>query len=321
MLVTTRGPFIVVATVIVGCLVLGVALVVFYEAVPALVVSVLLACSVATLLYGILGGVSDAGLDLGWVSMGGSAAVLLGSVLLFNRALDPQLERIRHERRVEQFGFDFDRHAAPSDGWFAIDESTGVPVEVAFTDPVTDEVVKTVQRPTVVSLPLKLAPTGNDRYLVLGTGAETGQGIGYVSASDLISAMGSLGWQPGTVYGFQRLHLAREGEFELPQGMVRRWGNTVCRGESMPFEIEVVRFSGFTDYDLRRCDTTEGSEPDYSSSLDNHSGELVELTIEGKRRSFLVGVVAANHRPNPPEPPWSTFFVIEIEMVSGRGLI
>ncbi len=47
-----------------------------------------------------------------------------------------KFEKIRHERRVEQFGFDFDEHASPSDGWFAIDESTGVPVEVAFTDPV-----------------------------------------------------------------------------------------------------------------------------------------------------------------------------------------
>ena len=43
----------------------------------------------------------------------------------------------------------------------------------------------------------------------------------------------------------------------------------------------------------------------------------VKLTIEDQERSFLVGVVAPDHRPNPNEPPWSTFFVIE--MVSGRG--
>ena len=309
------GPFAVVAAVVFGCLILGVALVVFVAEVPALVVSVVLACAVASLLYGILGGVSDAGFDLGWLKMGGSAAVLLGSVVLFNRVLDPQLEQIRDERRVEQFSFDFDRHAVPAGNWFAIDERLGVPVAVAFTDPVTDTVVETVNRPTGASLPLQLAPTGNDRYLVLGVGAEMGQEIGYVSGRDLISVIDSIGWQPGTVYGFQRLHLLSEGE--LPQGMVRRWGNTACRGESMPFEIEVVRFSGFTDYDLRQCDAAEGAAPDHSSSLDNHSGELVELTIEGQNRSFLVGVVAADHRPNTNEPPWSTFFVIE--MVSGRG--
>ena len=84
----------------------------------------------------------------------------------------------------------------------------------------------------------------------------------------------------------------------------------------MPFEIEVVRFSGFTDYDLRRCDAAEGAAADYTSSLDNHSGELVELMIEGQRRSFLVGIVAADHNPKSKEPPWSTFFVLE--MVSGR---
>ena len=68
--------------VIVGCLALGVALVVFVKDVPALVISVVLACAVASLLYGILGGVSAAGFDLGPLKMGGSAAVLLGSVWL-----------------------------------------------------------------------------------------------------------------------------------------------------------------------------------------------------------------------------------------------
>ena len=196
-----RGPVIAVVMVIVGCLALATALVVFVKAVPALVVSVVLACAVASLLYGILGGVSNAGFDLGPLKMGGSAAVLIGSVWLFNRALDPQLEQIRHEMIVEQFSFDFDRHAVPSKGWFAIDESIGVPVAVAFTDPVTNTVVETVQRPTGANLPLKLAPTGNDRYLVLGTSAETGQEIGYVSAPDLISAMGSSAGSQGRSTG------------------------------------------------------------------------------------------------------------------------
>ena len=228
-----------------------------------------------------------------------------------------KFEKIRHERRVEQFGFDFDEHASPSDGWFAIDESTGVPVEVAFTDPVSDEIVKIVQRPMSASLPLKLASEeGNERYLVLGTGASSEQGIGYVPVRDLISAMDSIGWQPGIIYGPQRLYLTTEGE--LPPGMERRWGNRECRGESMPFEIEAVRFHGFADYDLRRCDAAEGAEVDHSSSLDNDDGELVELTIEGERRSFLIAVVGADHRPpqehsNQNEPPWSSFLVIEME--------
>ena len=177
-----QSPFVFIAVVILGCLALAVVLAVFVEAVPALVVSVLLACSVATLLYGILGGVSEAGFNFGPIKMTGSAAVLLGCVWMFNSPLERQLTQIRYESRVEQFGFDFDEHATPSNGWFAIDESTGVPVEVAFTDPVTDEVVETVQRPTSSGVPLKLASEeGNDRYLVLGAGATTEQGIGYVS--------------------------------------------------------------------------------------------------------------------------------------------
>ncbi len=311
-----RGPFVFIASVIVSCLVLGVALVVFFvEAVPALVVSVLLACSVATLLYGILGGVSEAGFNFGPIKMGGSAAVLIGGAWYFNSALDPQLEKIRYERRIAQFNFE--EIAAPSDGWFAIDESTGVPVEVVFTDPVTGEVVETVQRPNSASLPLKLASDeGNDRYLVLGTDAAVGQAIGYVPTRDLIIALNSIGLQPGTIYGPQRLYLTTEGE--LPPGMERRWGNTECRGESMPFEIEVVRFHEFADYDLRRCDAVEGAEANYSSSLDNDTGELLELTIEGRRRHFLIAVVGADHRPpqerpDPNEPPWSSFLVIEME--------
>ena len=88
----------------------------------------------ASLLYGVLGRVSVAGLDLGPLRMSGRAAVLLGRAFLFNQGLD-LLEEIRQEKRVEQFGLDFDEHVARSDGWFAVCESTGVPVEVAVTTP------------------------------------------------------------------------------------------------------------------------------------------------------------------------------------------
>ena len=274
-----------------------------------------MACAVATLVYAVLGGISEAGFNFGPFKVTGSAAVLFGGAWLINAALEPQLERIRDERRVEQFSFDFDEHAAPADGWFAIDERTAVPVEVEFTDPVTEKTAEVVTPPSAPNLPLKLVPEpSNDNYLVTGARTETGPGLGYVSAQDLISAVGAFGLQPGTGYGFQRLHLATEGG--LPDGMVRRWGNTMCRGASMPFEIEAIRFSGFADYDLRQCDAQESAPPDHSSSLASGDGELVTLTIEGERRSFLIAVVAADHRANPNEPPWSTFFVTE--MISGR---
>ena len=79
-----KGPFIFVAVVIIGCLGAGVALATLIDQVAALVVSVVLACAVATLLYGSLGGVSQAGFNFGPVKMGGSGAVLIGSVFLFN---------------------------------------------------------------------------------------------------------------------------------------------------------------------------------------------------------------------------------------------
>ena len=54
-----------------------------------------------------------------------------------------------------------------------------------------------MQRPISASLPLKLASEegeeGNDRYLVLGTGATAEQGIGYVPVRDLLNAMDSIG--------------------------------------------------------------------------------------------------------------------------------
>ena len=303
-----QGPFIFSAIVVVSCLTVGIALAAFFENVPAVVISVVLACAVATLIHAFLGGVSEAGFNLGVLKVTGSGAVLLGSVWFINSALDPQLDQIRYDSRVERFGFDFDEHAAPAGGWFAINESTGVPVDVEFTDPVTGEVVETVTRPTAASLLLKLArEEENGRYVVLGTSAETEQGLGYVSASDLIDAVRSSGFRPETIYGVQRLYLAKDGE--LPQEMDQRWGNTECRGLSMPFQIEVVRFNGFADYDLRRCDAEAGAPPDHSSSLRSGEGELVLLTILGQQRSFVIAVVGADHRSNTP---WSAFLAIEM---------
>ncbi len=144
----------------------------------------------------------------------------------------------------------------------------------------------------------------------MGANAETEHGLGYVSARDLIDAVGSSGLRPQTIYGVQRLYLAKDGD--LSQGMDRRWGNTECRGLSMPFQIEVVRFNGFADYDLRRCDAEAGAPPNHSSSLRSGEGELVLLTILGQQRSFVIAVVGADHRSSTP---WSAF--LAIEMVAG----
>ena len=208
--------------------------------------------------------------------------------------------------------------------WFAIHRNTAAPVTVTFTDPVTNEVMETVAPPAAISLQFQLGTERRDnRYLVMGDAATAGQELGYLSTNELIGAVGTVGLQRQTVYGFQRLHLGTEDA--LPDGMVRRWGNRVCRGtRSMPFEIEVMRFyqvssadsRGLADYDLRRCDAPDEARPDHSSSLANGDGELISLTIEGRRRSFLIAVVAADHRPNLDIPRWSTFFVTEI--VSGR---
>ena len=222
---------------------------------------------------------SQARFDLGRLKLGGSAAVLLGGVWFFNGQLDPQLERIRSERKIERFSFDFDEHVEPSKGWFGINEGTGEPVEVKFTDPVTDEVVETVEIP---------------------------------SSSEWSRSL--IGWKPATIYGVQRLYIARGDD--LPVGMARRWGNTECLGASMPFEIEAVKFQDdFVYYHLKRCDAAEGADPDHTSALQSRQGELVELEIKGSPRRFLVAVLATDHRPRPElnGPPWSTFLVIEIE--------
>ena len=137
----------------------------FIEQAAALVVSVVLACAVASLLYGILGGVSQAGFNFGPLKMGGSAAVLLGSVFLFNQTLEPQLREIRQYNLEEAVDlafsdaeFDFDRHVDPSANWFAIHTATAAPIDVGFTDPRGNEPVRFVRSPFSPSLRLRLEP-------------------------------------------------------------------------------------------------------------------------------------------------------------------
>jgi len=300
-----HGTFVFTAIVVAGCLVVGVSLA-FVENVPAALISIVLAIAVATLIHAFLGGVSEAGFNLGALRVTGSAAVLLGSAWLFNSLLAPQLAEMRAER-LERYSFRFDQHATPAAGWFAVSNTSGIPVDVKFTDPVTDKVVETVMGRSG-SLRLRLAYDElRRRYVVLGVDAEMEESLGYVEVRDAIGAVGSGGLRPGTVYGVERLYLTQDGE--LPPGKERRWGNTECRGRSMPFQIEVVEFRGYADYDLRRCGAASNAGPDHSSSLSSGQGEFVPLTIQDQHRIFMIAVVGADHQSNPP---WSAFLAIEI---------
>ena len=181
-----QGPFIFSAIVVVSCLVGGVSLVAFFENVPAVVISVVLACAVATLIHAFLGGVSEAGFNLGALKVTGSGAMLLGSVWFINSALNPQLNQIRYDSRVERFGFDFDEHAAPAGGWFAINESPGVPLMSSSLIP---SLVRSSRpsrgQPPPACFSSWAREEGNERYVVVGANAETEHGLGYVSARDL----------------------------------------------------------------------------------------------------------------------------------------
>ena len=299
---TRHAPFIFSVLIILSCLAAGIGLVVFVQDIPAVVVAVVFACAIATLTYTLLGGVTEAGFNLGPIKLAGSGAMLVCSIWIVNHYLDPQLAQVRRERS----GFDLDRHADPSDGWFALNTATGVPITVDFIDPVTQAVVDTVQPPSTLTLRLGLvADEENDRYRVVGIDTAAEQAIGYVTSSEIANSAGSLPWQP-RFYGLQRLHLTEGG------GLARRWGNVECSGAGMPFEIEALRFYGFTDYSLRLCDSPEDAGSDHTSTLNNRAAELVVLTVQNRKRTFLIGVVAADHQS---EPPWSTF--VAFEMLSG----
>ena len=305
------GPFLFVALVIVGCLVTGVTLGVgfaFDVATPPLVVSVVLGCAVASLLYGILGGVSKAGFNFGPIKMGGSAAVLLGGIWFFNGELEQQLEDMR-QARLEKYEFKLSEHAEPPGRWFVVDDKAS-PIDVAFTDPVSGNVT-TVEPLKSGSLQFELQKGGEGRYLVRGVNAD--RELGYllwrdiVDPVDRIDTAGSL--RPKVMYGPKKLHLVSDGE--RPEDAPREWGSSDrCRGTSLPMRIRVNRFhDGYADYDLFVCGT-QADVPDHASSLARGDSELVELVIEGRRRRFLMAVVAAAHQQ---APFWSSFLVTELE--------
>lgn len=301
------GPFVLVAIVVIGCLGAGVWLGVSGRDAPPLIISVVLACAVSALLYGILGGVGEAGFSLGPVKMGGSAAVLVGSAYVFNWLLEPQMDAIRAARTeaiLDDARFDFGRHVEPARDWFAINRETGAPMSVQFIDPVTGKEAFVIRPPTRANLRFRLEEReGRGDYLVSGVDADAG--LGSIAQESLEGALGLMGdLELGTTYGPRRLHLTNAGE--LSPDTPRTWGGRRCLGTRLPMLIQVNRFEDdYTDYEVFPCDSDERLE----SSLRLGEGELHRLTIDGRPRNFVVAVVAADHRA---PPFWSSFVVIEM---------
>ena len=105
--------FIFSAIVIVGCSVASVLLVVFVKGVPAVLVAMVMSFAASTLVYAVLGGITEAGFNWGPLKVTGSAAVLLGGAWWINQELERQLR-----------SFNFAAYATPAADWFAIHRST-----------------------------------------------------------------------------------------------------------------------------------------------------------------------------------------------------
>lgn len=307
------------ASVVVCCLLVAAVLAVRYGPdFPALVLAVVLACAVTSLVYGFLGGVSEAGFDLGVLKLGGTAATLIGSVWFFNARLEPQFEEIRRSRNQVTFV----QHASPSAGWFPVDSTTGSPIAVTFTDPVDANRTKTVLPPEEPTLRLELEEESAEDYLVRGQGLSQQKALGRVGREQLLDALGSVGLKTNAVYGPQRLYLMSEGG-EMPEDISNGWGSVdECRSRSLPMRIEVVKFQdSFADYNVFRCDTEDPVQPDHKSRLGPHQAELLRLPIQNADRSFLIALVAADHQgledaelrePGESVAFWSSFLVVEI---------
>ena len=161
-----------------------------------------------------------------------------------------------------------------------------------------------IRPPQRASLRLQIgrADQGND-HLVSGVDAEAG--LGYVNQRQLKDMLGALGdLVPYRTYGPKRLHLVNSGE--RPSGKPRTWGLDHCVRNLLPLQLRVDRFyESSALYEIRPCDSDEAIR----SSLVSGTAELHQLTIEGRRRSFVIAVVASDHRASPF---WSSFMVIEM---------
>ena len=221
--------------------------------------------------------------------------------------LEPQLDAQRQARLEDALApvsFDFERHVSPAAGWFAIDRETGAPVSVRFTDPVGTRQPKTIRPPERARLRLKIGQRDQGNvHLVSGVDAEAG--LGYVNHRQLKAMLGALGeLVPYRTYGPRRLHLVRSGE--LPLDKPRTWGLDHCVRNLMPLQLSVERFyESSAVYEVLPCDSGDPIR----SSLASGTAELHQLMIEGRRRSFVIAIVSADHRTSPF---WSSFLVIEL---------
>lgn len=137
------------------------------------------------------------------------------------------------------------------------------------------------------------------------SGVEAETPLGVVDHRQLRRMLGSLGeLVPRRTHGPTRLHLVREGE--LPPQKPRAWGLDRCVRNMLPLQLSVAQFyESAAVYEMSPCD----SDQTVRSSLKPGQAELHQITVEGRRRTFVVAVVAADHRTSPF---WSSFLVIEM---------
>ena len=222
---------------------------------PSMVISVLLACGIAALLYGILGGVTGADFNLGPLKVGGSAAVLLGGTWLINYYLAPQLENRGRDIAIERLNFDpqDDVEPAPT-GWYAIDKRTGQPTTVVFQyeryDDDGDEFVsRKFENPPPADALIRfvLEPKGDSgrEYIVKGRRAQ--EPLGFIAKDDIADTVGIIDSNPIAIWGPRSLYMPK-GDVELSAGQPSAWGNNICSGTALPLRIRVVKL-GFIEED------------------------------------------------------------------------
>jgi hypothetical protein len=315
------GPYIVVA----ACLVLGVLLTVIGDKTPSMVISVLLACGIAALLYGILGGVTGADFNLGPLKVGGSAAVLLGGTWLINYYLQPQLEDRSRDLAIEKLNFDPQKDVEPAPtGWYAIDKRTGQPTTVIFQyeryDDGRDEFVswKFENSPpseALIRFVLEPKKDGGREYIVKGRSAD--EPLGVIAKDDIADTVGIIDSNPIAIWGPRSLYMPKD-DVELSADQRSAWGNIACSGTALPLKIRVTKLGlveehegeGHTHFEVTPCNSMEDGNV-RTSSLKSDQGEKFEIEFDGKKkRTFIIAVVSANHETNPP---WSRFVVIELD--------
>lgn len=301
------GPMVLLACLIIGCIATGVILAVLIpERAPPIVTASVLACGVTVLLYGILGGVSKAGFELGPLEMGGSAAVLFALTWLFNGYLNDQ-QRVMRE---DNYRFNQEEHVLPkARKWIAIERTTAKPINVGFKDPVSGDITRTG---TIlpIDLPLTLVQdveSGGNNFFIKGKDTQLDQRIARVNLSEILKNS-QRDLSPETVYGPQRLHLVRAGK--LPRDAPREWGSSDCLGTRLPMLVRAIKFDNEqTDFEVTPCGTSN-AELRKRSSLFKREAILMSLTIEGSERLFLIAILSADHTS---EPLWSNFLVIELK--------